>query len=195
MPIAKSKEFQLKLVDHTPKEELRAMEDLLKEYHVHLSATSHHLYKEYLQSSDVGEAAQKEALRAQEEHENLVRENEAENQRVRELREQRLKREFDQRDEQIRGEVSQAKEDEAERVREADQIVKETEAILAHRIDRKDFEGTLLEALDHPVDHEYAIDLEVMSNAHSFFEPHPHILRFFICRTRARFPFCYLTRL
>ncbi len=160
MPVAASKEFNLRPVDHAPQSEVEQMNRLQYKYEQHFSAVTQYLYNDYLKYSDTGEAAVIEAKKEQEELAKNIADNDAENAQVADRRRRRLEAEMAERKVQIDAEVKEKAELEAERLKQVEQVVKaETEA-LSKRIRREDLERAIEEAIANPVDHEYAIDLE-----------------------------------
>lgn len=136
------------------------MDELYLRYESQMAALTQYLYEDYLKNSDVGEAGAIEAQKEEEEHARLIEENERENQRIAQLRADRLVREAKEENERIQEEIALKEEMEKQRIKEVDEFVRaETEAF-ANFIKPENVEKAIEEALSNPVDYEYAIDKE-----------------------------------
>lgn len=152
--------FKLPLEDKTPKVEKEQIDLLYHQYYEHMSALTQYLYEDFLRVSDKGDITRIKEEKEAALHVQLIKENELENQRVAELRVERLKEEA--LDEEIRAvEIVKAKKVEEEKK------LKETEAIIAREIESmaarvlpENLEEEIHKALDNPKDYEYCIDNE-----------------------------------
>ncbi len=160
LPIAPSKKFKLLPQSKIAQAEIDQILKLKWEYRDRLAAISQYLYEDYLRHSDVGEAAKEAARKEEEEHVKLLEENEKVNQIVAKKREIRLKKEAIEAEEQIREHIKELEREETEKIARTEELIRaETEA-MENRIKQEDFERAVEIALDNPIDHEFAIDLQ-----------------------------------
>merc|ERR1711874_736302 len=121
---------------------------------------THLLEEDYLKNSDVGEAAKLEAEREEEEHQKLLKENEEENLRVAQLRQKRLEEMKVETRVRIEVELEEAEEKERIRIETADAFVRQEAEEIDNSIKVENVQEAIEEALDNPVDYEFAIDTQ-----------------------------------
>ena len=144
----------------TPPSEVEQMNVLKVKYNEHFSALSQYLYEDHLKYSDVGEAGRIEAEKEEKEMKQNIKENEEDNKRVAEARVNRLAREMEALEVEAKQKWKEHQEKEEKRLAEAREVVREQTEKLKHHITDEKLEEAIAEALDHPVDHEFAIDTE-----------------------------------
>jgi len=160
MGISKTKMFEFEPKDHTPQDEKDLMNKLTFNYREHTSAVTQFLYKDWLKSSDTGEAAKQEAIRAAEEQEILLEENRLENERVAAMRTERLKKEREMEDRKIEADLAALKIRESENLKKLQERIREKEIELENSINLENLDQAIERAMADPVDHEFAIDKE-----------------------------------
>jgi small subunit ribosomal protein S26 len=158
--VAKSKKFVLPPIDYTPEDEVQLMKTLDAEYMERFSAMTQYLYEDHVRNSDVGDVAIKEAAREAEEHRELVLENEEDNRRVAEARSIRLQEEERQQLTEAKEKIKLAEAEDAERLRKAAVTVTKEADSLKNSVTLETLRKALEDAVDNPVDYEYAIDTE-----------------------------------
>lgn len=160
IPPAPSKKFKLPPTDHTPEAETTQINFLKLRYKEHLSGVAQYLYEDFKKYSDTGEAAQRQAELDAKEHTELVKDNEAENQRIATLRTERLKREMAEKKGEIAQELEEFSTNEKARLERAKEVIMRTEAAMAEAVKPDQLEKAIEEALANPVDYEFAIDTQ-----------------------------------
>jgi len=141
-----------------PEAELKHEEALHVEYNMRMNALIKYLDEDYQKFSDVGEAGRIEAELELQQHNKLVQDNDGENARIAERRQQRLMLEAQQSQHRIQQELLEAAQKEEERLAAAERFIKQEAAILEQRILPDKLEEAIIEALDNPVDPEFALD-------------------------------------
>ncbi|XP_023342829.1 probable 28S ribosomal protein S26, mitochondrial [Eurytemora carolleeae] len=159
IPMARSKMFKEPPVFLIPQTEIKQEEFLNLEYNRRMNALIKYLDEDYQKFSDTGEAGRIEAELEMKEHVKLLQENDEENRRIAELRRLRLEQEQIEIKQQIEQELSQAEHEEMLRLEKAEEIVTKEADLINRRIMPERLEEAILEALDSPVDHEFAIDI------------------------------------
>jgi len=142
------------------KEETEHIEELKEQYMMRMRALHMYLLEDDLKNSDTGEAGMIAAQKEEDEHLNMVKMNEEENQRIAELRATRLKVEAGERKVRITEELETFHENERERIAAADEMVERQTVEMENRIRVEDLEKAIETALANPIDYEYAIDNE-----------------------------------
>ena len=160
IPRAPSKTFVLPGKDHTPEAELEQIMKLKFEHRNHVAALTQYLWEDYLKSSSAGKEAQMQQEREEEEHANLLIKNEHINARVVIRRQERLEREAQEEEQRIRMELEDAKKREKEQAERIDDVIKYEKKQIENRITVDELERAILQAIDNPVDDEFAIDTE-----------------------------------
>jgi len=159
VPMARSKMFVNPPTCLTPQEELMHEQELNVEYSRRMKALVKYLEEDYQKYSDTGEAGRIEAELDQKEHIKLVQENDAYNLKVAEHRKLRLEREREAMKERIAQEVLEAEQADRDRLEEAGLYVRRHAEQIKNRVQPDQLEAAILEALDNPVDSEFAIDI------------------------------------
>jgi small subunit ribosomal protein S26 len=151
--------FLLPAKHHIPEDEAEQVMTLKFRHHDQVSALTQYLWEDYLRNSDVGEAAKIQAAKEEEEHKNLVINNEKLNTEIASKREGRLKIEATEEEKRIKSELHFAREQESKRLSVIEKVVVSEKEQLGMRIKTvDDLERAILSALDNPVDNEFAID-------------------------------------
>eukprot|EP00088_Acartia_fossae_P011247 TRINITY_DN15659_c0_g1_i1.p1 TRINITY_DN15659_c0_g1~~TRINITY_DN15659_c0_g1_i1.p1 ORF type:complete len:234 (-),score=35.91 TRINITY_DN15659_c0_g1_i1:228-929(-) len=160
IPMARSKMFKDPPVCLIPQEELDHEQTLHTEYNMRMKALVKYLDEDYLKFSDVGEAGRIEAELELKEHTRLLQENDEDNERVAELRRQRLIREAEETRTRIATELQEAARMEEERIAAANEYIETQSIHIKARILPDQLEEAILEALDNPIDNEFALDVK-----------------------------------
>merc|ERR1712200_229067 len=122
-----------------------------------MKALVQYLHEDEAKFSDTGEAGKLEAEQEERDHIRLLKENEEENLRIAEQRKLRLKQEMK---EIVDQNILYHQQREEERLKGADSCVKKEIKSFANRIQPQDLEAAILDALDNPIDPEFALDRE-----------------------------------
>ena len=158
-PRAPSKQFKLPEKNHIPEAEEDQIMVLKFKHQDQMAALTQYLWEDYLRNSDVGEAAMIEAAKEEEEHKRLLAENESVNAEVASRRDTRSKIEAKEEKERIALEINIAQEQEQKRLSVVSRIILSEKQQLDMRIKSvADLDDAISQALDNPVDEEFAID-------------------------------------
>jgi len=160
VPMARSKMFVDPPTCTIPKAELDHEKSLFVEYDRRMKALVQYLHDDEAKFSDTGEAGRLEAEQEERDHIRLLKENDVENLRVAEERKLRLEQEMQQIKLKVQQDILANQQREDERLEEAETYVKKEIKSLATRIKPQDLEAAILDALDNPIDLEFALDRE-----------------------------------
>jgi len=160
MPMARSKMFVDPPTCTISQAELEHEKSLFVEYNRRMKALVQYLHEDEAKFSDTGEAGKLEAEQEERDHIRLLKENEEENLRIAEQRKLRLKQEMKEVKLIVDQNILYHQQKEEQRLKEADSYVKKEIKSFANRIQPQDLEAAILDALDNPIDPEFALDRE-----------------------------------
>lgn len=160
LPVAKSKMFRIPERPKIPENERNELKRLHDRYNTHMRAVRKYFAQEFRESSATSLAALLETKDEEEKHLLCMKENEEWNKQVALLREQRLIKLQEARQESILAKKVAFEERQKEWLEKAEQLVREEKERAKFYITADNIDEAIEEALASPVDHNYAIDLE-----------------------------------
>jgi len=158
IPMARSKMFVEPPTCTIPQAELDHETSLHKEYNHRMRALTQYLYDDEAKFSDTGEAGRLEALEEERQHALLLQENEECNKQIQERRNERLKNDMEEVKSNIQLQLKANEELERERIARADEYVRKEAVSIGQRIEPQDLEAAIINALENPIDPEFALD-------------------------------------
>jgi len=172
VPKAPSKLYLVTCRKRLPPDEAKELLRLYRNYRCFQRMTLHHLFQEDQIQEESGKLSMQAIEKEEEEHEQLMEYNRQENERMAQQRNERYEKVKEEMIKTMLEHKAREEEKELADIEAAYQRLKETQELVKLFIEPENLEQAIINAIDNPVDFNFAIDLEGRKYEGRMTQPH-----------------------